>query len=128
MLHKDKLLFTGIYQANIRKTGIDAICTLCDNFTETVDHIITGNPVLAPNEQHHDRVGQNLHWKICIHYQLSAPNNWFEHHPQAVVERENVTARWDFPIYTNRTIQVNMPDITVKDSIEKTCLCYVSKT
>ena len=63
------------------KNGIGAKCRLCDNFTETVDHLIAGFPVLAPNEYkyRHDRVGQYLHWKICKHCQLSAPNNWFEH-------------------------------------------------
>ena len=53
---------------------------------------------------------------------MSAPNNWLEHHPQAVVEGDNVTILWDFPIHTDRTIQANRPDIIVKDRIENTCL------
>ena len=109
---------------NIIKNGIDAKCRFCDNFTGTVDHLIAGCPVLAPNEYkyRHDRLGQYLHWKACKHYQLSAPNNWFEHHPQAVVEGDNVTILWDFPIHTDRTIQANRPDIIAKDRIEHTCL------
>jgi len=53
---------------------------------------------------------------------LSATNNWFEHHPQVVIEGDNVTILWNFLIHTDRTIQANRPDIIVKDSIEKTCL------
>ena len=103
---------------------MDARCKVCDNFTEKVDRLIAGCPVLAPHEykNRHDRVGQYLHWKLRKHYQLFAPSNWFEHHPQAVVEGDNVTILWDFPIHTDRTIQANGPDIIVKDSTEKTCL------
>jgi len=39
-----------------------------------------------------------------------------------VVEGDNVTILWDFPIHTDSTIQANRPDIIVKDSTEKTCL------
>jgi len=90
---QDQSLFTRNYQATIIKNGIDAKCRFCGNLTETVDHLIAGCPVLAPNEYkyRHDRVGQYLHWKTCKHCQLSAPNNWFEHHPQAVVEGDNFT-------------------------------------
>ena len=86
--------------------------------------LIAGCPVLAPNEykNHHDRVGQYLHWKLCKHYQSPVPSNWFEHHPRAVVEGANVTILWDFPIQTDRTIQAKRPDIIVKDRIAKTCL------
>ena len=103
---------------------MDAKCRCCDNFTKTVDHLIAGCQVLASNEYkyRHDRLGQYLHWEIRKHYQLSAPNNWFEHHPQAVTEGDNVTILWHFPIHTDRSIQANRPEIIVKDSIEKNCL------
>ena len=48
--------------------------------------------------------------------------NWYEHHPPDVVEHENVTILWDFPINTDRTIKANRPDIVVKDRTEKSCL------
>ena len=109
---------------NVVKNVIDAKCMFGDNFTETVDHFIAGCPVLAPNgyKKRHDRLGQYLHLKLCKHYRLSAPNNWFEHHLQAVVEGDNVTILWDFPIHTDRIIQANRPAIMLKDGIEKTCL------
>ena len=39
---KDQSLFTRNYQANIIKNCLDAKCRFCDNFTETVDHLIAG--------------------------------------------------------------------------------------
>jgi len=60
---QDESLFTRNYQTNYVKNCVDAKCRFCDNFTETVDHLIAGCPVVAPNEYkyHDDRVGQNLH-------------------------------------------------------------------
>ena len=64
---QDQSLFTRNYQANILRNGASDQCRFCDNYTETVDHLVSGCPVLAVNEyqNQHDRVGQYLHWKIC---------------------------------------------------------------
>ena len=77
---------------------------------------------MTPNEylQRHDKVGQYIQWKICQQYNSSFAKNWFKQKPQKVVETESVTVLWDFPARTNRTIQANKPDITIKDHREKT--------
>ena len=83
-----------------------------------------GCPVLAPKEytDRHDKVGQYI--------QLDQSPNTFtylmlttggRHHPESVVEGENVTVLWDFSIHTDRTIKANRPDIVIKDKINKTC-------
>ena len=61
-------------------------------------------------------MGQSSHWKICQHYNAPYAKNWLEHKPQKVA-----TILWDFPIHTDRTLQENKPDITIKDHKEKTC-------
>ena len=83
-----------------------------------------GCSILTPNEykNRHDRVGQYLHWKICRHYSISTPSNWYEHHPDPVTEGKDVSILWDFPIHTDRTIQANRPDIVIKDKRNNTCL------
>ena len=58
---------------------------------------------------------------LCHHYQIDITLNWYEHHPEPVVEGENVTIQWDFTVYTDRTIQDNRPDIIIKDKKAKTC-------
>jgi len=121
---QDQSLFTRNYQANIIKNGADPKCRFCDKFTETIDHLISGCPTLAPNEykNRHDRVGQYLHWHICKAYNIETPENWYEHHPKPVTDGDNVTILWDFTVHTDRTIQANRPDIVVKDFNSKTCL------
>ena len=70
----------------------------------------------------HDHVGQYLHWKICQAYNFDTPENWYEHKPDPVVECDNVTILWDFPVNTDRNISANRPDIIVKDRNKGSCL------
>ena len=121
---QDQSLFTRNFQANILKNGADPSCRLCDKSCETIDHLVSGCSTLAPNEyvRRHDRVGQYLHWGICKHYGIETCHNWYEHKPAPVVEGNNTTVLWDFPIHTDRTIQANRPDIVIKDYLNKTCL------
>ena len=121
---QDQSLFTKNYQANILRNGVSDKCRFCDNCTETVDHLASGCLVLAPNEykNRHDRVGQYLHCKICKSYKIETCEHLYEHKPQPVVEGDNVTLLWDFPIRTDRNIQANRADIIVMDFKKKTCL------
>ena len=121
---QDQSLFTRNYQANILKNGADPKCRICEEYNETIDHIVSGCPVLRKNEYiiRHDRVGQYLHWGICNYYNIETPINWYEHHPLPVTEGKNVTILWNFTVHTDRTIDANRPDIIVKDFVNKTCL------
>eukprot|EP00795_Rhopilema_esculentum_P008488 gene8488-14486_t len=121
---QDQTLSTRNYQANILKNGADPKCRYCNEQCETVDHLVSRCAVLAPNEYkaRHDRVGQCLHWKICHHFGVETPKHWYEHHPDPVVEGDNVSILWDFPVYTDRTINAYRPDIIIKDRNEETCL------
>lgn len=51
-------------------------------------------------------VRQYLHLKICKNYKISTLAYWYKHHHVSVIEGKNVTMLWDFPINTNRTVQV----------------------
>ena len=68
----------------------------------------------------HNSVGQYIHWKICNHYNIETPEKWYEHKPLPVVDTPEVTIIWDFLIRTDRTIQVNRPDIVIKHKQNKT--------
>ncbi|XP_066926768.1 uncharacterized protein [Clytia hemisphaerica] len=97
---QDQSLFTRNYQANILKNGSDPNCRFCNKHVESIDHLVSGCPVLTPNEyvKRHDRVGQYLHWCICKHYGVETDASfWYEHHPPAVVESKNVTHLVGFP-------------------------------
>ena len=124
MAAQDQSLFTRNYQSKIVKNGTDPKCRFCDQYDETIDHLVSGCPILTPNEykNRHDRVGQYLYWKICKYYNTAHAEKWYEHKTPPVVEGENTTILWDFPINTDRTIQANRPDIVIKDYKSKTCL------
>ena len=104
----------------LRSTGLKAET---EEFTETIDHLISGCTILAPNEytNRHNRVGQYIHWKICNHYNIETPNKWYEHKLLPVVDTPKVTILWDFPVRTDRIIQANWPDIITKHKENKRC-------
>ena len=124
MAAQDQTLFTRNYQANVIHNGADPNCRFCSKSTETIDHLISGCTILAPNEytDRHNRIGQYLHWKICKHYNIDTPDRWYEHKPLPVINTPEVTILWDFAIHTDRTIQANRPDIVVRETLTTTCL------
>ena len=81
MAAQDQSLFTRNYQSKIAKHWADPKCRFFDQYDETIDHLVAGCSVLAPNEyrNRHDRVGQYLHWKICKHYNTPHADKWYEH-------------------------------------------------
>ena len=58
---QDQALQKKYYATKILSTEIDSKCRLCQQFDETIDHIISPCPILA-KEQHTKR---QLHFNIC---------------------------------------------------------------
>ena len=48
--------------------------------------------------------------------------NWYEHTSQLVIESTEVTILWDFSINTDRKIEANRLDITIKNFEENACI------
>ena len=64
---QDKVLQTKYYATQILNMETDSKCRLCQQFDETIDHIISACPILA-KEQYikiHDRVSTQVHFNIC---------------------------------------------------------------
>ena len=61
MAAQDQALQTKYYATKILNTGTDCKCRLCQQFDETVDHIISACPILAKEQyiKRHDRVLHN---------------------------------------------------------------------
>ncbi|XP_068753285.1 uncharacterized protein [Montipora capricornis] len=100
------------------------MCRICGQFQETLDHIVAGCPELAKTEylHRHDKAAPYLHWNLCKELNINVKEKWYEHEPQTVTERDNITILWDMPIQTDREIKANRPDIVIKDKQEKSCL------
>ena len=77
--------------------------------------------------QRHDRVTSFMHWILCNSFTLSHTEKWYEHTPEPVTESTEVTILLDFTINTNKKIEANQPDITIKNFEENTCfMIYVT--
>lgn len=121
---QDQSLKTRNYLKFIMKTGNDPTCRFCHQHQETIDHLVSGCPILAKKEylERHNKVAQYVHWKVCQHYGIKVLNHWYEHQIVPVTENERVLILWDFAIQTDRTIMANRPDIVIRDKAERTCL------
>ena len=92
---------------------------------ETVDHVISSCPTIVNTEylQIHDHVPGFVQWILCKNVNLPYTELvWYEHTPQPVTESTEVTILWDFTINTDRKIEANRPDITIKNFKENTCI------
>ena len=121
---QDQSLTTRSYHNKIIKDGTNPKCMMCDEFEQTIDHIVVGCPVLAKTEyiQRHDKAAGSIHWIICKHYHLPAADKWYEHKPERVNENERATILWDMPVKTDKEIKANRPDIIMKDKKERKCI------
>jgi hypothetical protein len=106
---------------------MDSKCRLCQQFDETIDHIISACPILAKEQyvKWHYRVSAQLHFNICketgVHMDKK---HWYEHVPKSVETNQGgkVTIVWSQQVQTDRTIPNNKPDIIIRDNEKGTCM------
>ena len=67
----------------------------------------------------HDNIAKMLHWKLCEKWDFNKAEKWYIHKPEKVLESENCMILQDFPIQTDKTLEHNLPDITVIDKESK---------
>jgi hypothetical protein len=124
---QDQVLNTKYYTIKILHTETDSKCRLCQQFDETIDHIIPACPIVAKEQyvKRHDRVSAQIHFNICkeIGVQLDK-KHWYEHVPKSVVTNQGgkVTIVWNQQVQTDRTIPNNKPDIIIRDKEKETCM------
>ena len=121
---QDQVTKTNYYRRNILNDCTDPMCRICGQYQETIDNIVAGCPELAKTEylHRHDKTASYLHWNTCKELNINVEETWYEHEPQKVTERDNITILWDMPIETDREIKANRPDIVIKEKQEKSCL------
>ena len=64
---QDQALQTKYYATKILNIETDSKCRLCQQFNETIDHIISACRILAKEQyiKRHERVCAQLHFNIC---------------------------------------------------------------
>jgi len=63
---QDQAPQTKYYEKKILNTETDSKCRLCQQYAETIDHIISAFPILAKEQyiKRHERVCAQLHFSI----------------------------------------------------------------
>jgi hypothetical protein len=124
---QDQALQTKYYATKILNTETDSKCRLCQQFDETIDHIISACPILAKEQyiKRHDRESAQLHFNICKETGVQLDKkHWYEHVPKLVETRQGgkVTILWNQQVQTDRTIPNNRPDFVIRDNEKGTCI------
>jgi hypothetical protein len=82
---QDQAIQTEYYATKILNTETDSKCRLCQQFNETIDHIISACPILAKEQyiKRHERVCAQLHINICKETGVQLDKkHWYEHLPK----------------------------------------------
>jgi hypothetical protein len=121
---QDQCIRTRNYEKHILKLDVEDRCRRCHGPPETIHHLLSACPELAPKEylHRHDQVCKYVHWCVCKDAGLDVPEKWHEHQPQSVVENASTKILWNMPIITDRTIGCNRPDLTIYNKEKKTAL------
>jgi len=118
---QDQSIQTKYYATKILNTETDSKCRICQQFDETMDHIISACPILAKEQciRRHDRVSAQPHFNICKETGVELDkNHWYEHVPKSVETAQGgkVTMLWNQQVQTDRAIPNNKPDIIIRDN------------
>ena len=120
---QEQALNTNAISKNIYGKECSDKCRLCGVKLETVTHIVSACSTLAQREykRRHDKVCSNLHWALCQKFGISVSEKWYQHHPEAIMENEDVKILWDFMIQCDREIKHRKPDIVVVNKKTNEC-------
>jgi hypothetical protein len=124
---QDQALQTKYHATKILNTETDSKCRLCQQFDETIDHIIAACPILVKERciKRHNSVCAQLLFNICKEAGVKLnKKHWYEHEPKSVETRQGgkVAILWNQQIQTDRTIPNNKPDIIIRNNEEGTCM------
>ena len=75
---------------------------MCSVGLDTVDHIVAGCSALAPMDytDRYNQVASIIHWDVCRHFEVPVESKWYRHHPDRLVETDDITMMWDTTIPT----------------------------
>jgi len=108
---------TKYTQKHIFKTTNDDTCRACKTKPETIHHVISGCPVLAPTKytERHDNVCRYVHLLLAEKHAIIQPKTlkWYQYDPEPLLENADVKILWNFPVQTDRRVAHNKPDIIV---------------
>jgi hypothetical protein len=98
-------------------------CRMCQQFYETVEHVVCGCPKLARFEYvvRHNRLGAVVHWALARQWGFQTHEKYYHHIPERVLENEACKILWDFSIRTDKKVRSQRPDMVIVLKKEKCC-------
>lgn len=107
---QDQATKTNCYRSQLLKDGTDSMCKICGQFQENIDDIVAGCPELNKTE-YLQQTQQRRYITSLEHLQRAeckpygnTKEKWYEHDPQALIEKDNIIILWDMPIQTGRKL------------------------
>ena len=96
---QDQAFWTRYYERRILHRDVSPTCRMCCVRLETVDHIVAGCSALAPMDytDQLNQVASIIHWDVCRHFGVSLESRWYRHHPDRLVETDDITMMWEPP-------------------------------
>lgn len=123
---QDQVMPTRAYQRSIAKLNIPSdLCRKCSMAPETIQHITSSCPVLAPRDylDRHNSMAKIYHQQIALKLGLlqeELPCHLYV--PKTLLLSTRYKLYWDAPLVTDRGVKHNKPDITLFDNENKTCM------
>ena len=118
---QEQAITTKYIETHIHKSTDNDTCRLCNQYPETIHHILSGCPILAPNKytERHDNVGKLLFINLAKKFELlTKQEQWYSYEPPPVLENEHTKLLWNFYIQTDHQIAHNKPDILLHNKDE----------
>ncbi|KAI5735171.1 hypothetical protein M8J77_015160 [Diaphorina citri] len=99
------------------------MCRLCNQITESIQHLTSGCKVLAPKEylNRHNLVANIIHQELAKN--ITSSNRtcvpYYKYKPTTVLENGEFKLLWDMSVHTEHNLLSNRPDILFINKKEK---------
>jgi len=123
---QDQALQTKYLATKILSTETGSKFRLCQQFDETIEHIISACPIMAKEQytKRHDVVCAQLHFNICKEtgVELDKKHSYEHVTKSEETSQGKVTVLWNQQVQTDKTIPNNNSDIIIGDNEKGTCV------
>ena len=91
---------------------------LCGERDEMINPIISKYSKLAQREYktRHNRLGKEIHWKLCKKFRFDFTNKWCIHNPEFITGNKTHKILWYFNIQTDHLMLIRWPDVVIDNN------------
>ena len=94
----DQTIKTNYYRCKILKNGTDPVCRIIMRSIPGNHWPCRGKVPWAGQNWIPTQIQQDRHIPTLEHININTKGKWYDHEPQTVTEKENITISWDMPI------------------------------